>query len=222
MPRTRRSASARPTISSARGAPPCAAARPRQLRRRCAAQRPGPHGAGHLVTRRRGCRCRSPPSSCWRSGYFLLFGWGSSVETYAAQLAPITSSVSSIPPEASSSPRRHAARADVAGRRRAGRSRSPRRRPMEQLTAARRPPVRIIARACRSYPLSMARRSRCRCTCSTHRFDRSADAAHDHDVTRLGEHAIVWTEHERTYAVVAEPRLPDLQRVAIYVRRSIE
>ena len=55
-----------------------------------------------------------------------------------------------------------------------------------------------------------------------HRFDHSANAAHDHDVNRLGEHAIVWTEHDRTYAVVADRRLPDLQRVAVYVRRSIE
>ena len=32
------------------------------------------------------CRCRSPPRSCSPRRCSLLFGWGSSVETYAAQL----------------------------------------------------------------------------------------------------------------------------------------
>ena len=55
-----------------------------------------------------------------------------------------------------------------------------------------------------------------------HRFDRAPDAAHDHDFNKLGEHAIVWTERERTYAVVASRRLSDLHHAAAYVRRSVE
>jgi hypothetical protein len=37
-----------------------------------------------------------------------------------------------------------------------------------------------------------------------------------------GEHAIVWLEHGRTYAVVARRRVPNLEQVAGYLRHAIE
>jgi anti-sigma factor RsiW len=55
-----------------------------------------------------------------------------------------------------------------------------------------------------------------------HRFDRASDASDDHDFNRLGEHEIVWTARERTYAVVASRRVTDLQHAAMFVRRSVE
>jgi hypothetical protein len=55
-----------------------------------------------------------------------------------------------------------------------------------------------------------------------HRFDHAPDASHDHDFNKLGEHEIVWTARERTYAVVASRRVNDLQQAAMYVRRSVE
>jgi hypothetical protein len=41
-------------------------------------------------------------------------------------------------------------------------------------------------------------------------------------VNRFGEEAIVWANRGRTYAVVAQERVPDLQQVAAYVRSAIE
>jgi anti-sigma factor RsiW len=41
-------------------------------------------------------------------------------------------------------------------------------------------------------------------------------------VTRLGERALIWTDHGRTYAVVARKRTPDLEQIAARVRRTVE
>jgi anti-sigma factor RsiW len=54
------------------------------------------------------------------------------------------------------------------------------------------------------------------------KIDVAQHAGGDHDVIRLGEHAIVWADHGRTYAVVASQHLPELRRVAVYVRRGTE
>jgi hypothetical protein len=151
---------------------------------------------------------------------FVLFTWGSSVETYAAQLSADHLKCFQFAPQAAAAP-------DVTL---IGRTwqvnngwglkvASP--PPAEGLTllgirrcGSTRGRVAHILYRWHGEPLSVY--------VLNHRFDPGADAAQDHDVTRLGEHAIVWTEHDRTYAVVADRRLTDLQRVATYVRHSIE
>jgi anti-sigma factor RsiW len=189
---------------------------PGDLRERCAAQRrlARPPAPTPWV------RFSLAASVLLTAGLFLLFGWGSSVETYAAQLSADHLACfqyapnGSVPQDvtllgktwqaqngwglkiASSS---LAEGLTLLGIRKCGSSRGR---------------VAHILYRWNGEPLSVYVLNR--------RFDRSATAAHDHDVTRLGEHAIVWTEHDRTYAVIADRHLPDLKRVATYVRRSIE
>ena len=94
-------ASAPPTISSARDATRCAplhqAACASAVQRSARPQPPPRCSRG-----RRGCGFRSPPASCspWRR--VRLFGWGSSVETYAAQLSADHLKCFQYPPEATS------------------------------------------------------------------------------------------------------------------------
>jgi hypothetical protein len=153
-------------------------------------------------------------------GLFVLFGWGSSVETYAAQLSVDHLKCFAYPPDASPAPdvtligkywQAHAGwglKIDSSS-------------VMEGLTllgirkcGSSRGRVAHILYRWHGEPVSVY--------VLNHAFDRTPTAAHNHDVTRLGEHAIVWTEHDRTYAVIADRRLPDLQRVSDYARRSIE
>ena len=152
------------------------------------------------------------------AGLFLLFGWGSSVETYAAQLSADHLKCFQFPPSAKPT-------TDVTligkewlesngwGVKIAGPSEELQLLGIRRCGSSRGRVAHILYRW-RGQPLSVYVLNR--------RFDHAADAAHDHDVTRLGEHAIVWTDHERTYAVVADRRLADLPRVAAYVRTSIE
>jgi anti-sigma factor RsiW len=193
---------------------------PDSLRERCSAQRRFVTPAAPLVARTPWVRFSLAASVLLAAGLFVLFGWGSSVETYAAQLSADHLKCFQYPPEDSPPP-------DVTllgkkwqatngwGLKVAGSSLA------EGLTllgirrcGSSRGRVAHILYKWNGEPLSVY--------VLNHRFDHSATAAHDHDVTRLGEHAIVWTEHDRTYAVIADRRLPDLQRVAGYVRRSIE
>ncbi len=192
---------------------------PADLRTRCAAQRRGSHAVGPVV-RRPWVRLSLAASLVLAAGIFFLFGWGSSVETYAAQLAADHLKCFQFPPDASSAPdvtlvgKRWQQTAGWAlkvaasspsdqfqllGVRRCGSSRGR---------------VAHIFYKWRGEPLSVY--------VLNYRFDRTADAGHDHDVHRLGEHAIVWSERERTYAVVASRHLPDLHHAAGYVRRSVE
>jgi hypothetical protein len=154
------------------------------------------------------------------AGIFLLFGWGSSVETYAAQLAADHLKCFQFPPEASPAPD-----VTLVGRTWQQRAGWPLKvaasSPSDQLQllgvrrcGSSRGRVAHIFYKWRGQPLSVY--------VLNYRFDRTANAAHDHDVNRLGEHAIVWSERERTYAVVASRHLPDLQQAAHYVRRSVE
>ena len=151
---------------------------------------------------------------------FLLFGWGSSVETYAAQLAADHVKCFQFPPDASTASdvtllgKTWQATAGWALKVAAS-------TPSEQLQllgirrcGSSRGRVAHVFYKWRGEPLSVY--------VLNHRFDHAPDAAHDHDFNKLGEHAIVWTERERTYAVVASKRLPDLQHAAHYVRRSVE
>ena len=195
-------------------------AAPQTLHERCAAQRPAARRSAGVVARRPWVPVSLAASMILAAGLFVLFGWGSSVETYAAQLSadhlkcfqfppasPPTDDVSLLSRKwlerngwglkiANPSPSEGL---QLLGIRRCGSSRGR---------------VAHILYRWRGEALSVYVLNR--------RFDHAPDAAHDHDVTRLGEHAIVWTDHERTYAVVADRKLNDLPRVAAYVRTSIE
>jgi anti-sigma factor RsiW len=193
---------------------------PGHLRERCAAQRRIGSPPAAVLQRTPWVRFSLAASVVLAGALFVLFGWGSSVETYAAQLSADHLKCFQNPPEATSAPDltrlgRTWQSTSGWGLKVAGSSM------VEGLTllgirrcGSTRGRVAHILYKWHGEPLSVY--------VLNHRFDHSASAAHDHDVTRLGEHAIVWTEHDRTYAVVADHRLPDLQRVAIYVRRSIE
>jgi anti-sigma factor RsiW len=193
---------------------------PGNLRERCAAQRRLASPPGPVFARTPWVRFSLAASLLLAAGLFVLFGWGSSVETYAAQLSADHLKCFQYPPEDVPPP-------DVTLLGKTWQAQSgwglkiadsP---VMEGLTllgirkcASTRGRVAHILYRWHDQPLSVY--------VLNHRFDHSPTAAHDHDVTRLGEHAIVWTEHDRTYAVIADRRLPDLQRVATYVRRNIE
>lgn len=193
---------------------------PGHLRERCAAQRQAARPPAAVLARTPWVRFSLAASVLLAAGLFVLFGWGSSVETYAAQLSADHLKCFQYPPEATSAP-------DVTLLGRTWQTQSgwglkvassP---TMEGLTllgirkcGSSRGRVAHIFYRWHGEALSVY--------VLNHRFDQSANAAHDHDVNRLGEHAIVWTDHDRTYAVIADHRLPDLQRVATYVRRSIE
>ena len=193
---------------------------PGGLRERCAAQQMAARRSTGAIARRSWVPVSLAASILLAAGLFLVFGWGSSVETYAAQLsADHLKCFQFARAEASSgdltsigynwqrnngwglkigapSP---AEGLQLLGIRRCGSTRG---RVAHILYKWRGEPVSV-------YVLNS-------------RFDHAPDAAHGHDVIRLGEHAIVWTDHDRTYAVVADRRLGDLPRVAAYVRRSIE
>jgi anti-sigma factor RsiW len=192
---------------------------PPELQRRCAAQRQGAGGSAG-VTRRPWVRLSLAASLLLVSAVFLFFAWGSSVETYAAQLAADHLKCFQFPPPENAAPdvtlvgktwRETAGWAlkvaasssteqlQLLGVRRCGSSRGR---------------VAHLLYRWHGQPLSVY--------VLNHRFDRSPTASHDHDVNRLGEHVIVWTEHERTYAVIASSQMPDLKHAAFYVRRSIE
>jgi len=193
---------------------------PGHLRERCAAQRRIGSPPAATLVRTPWVRFSLAASVVLAGALFVLFGWGSSVETYAAQLSADHLKCFQNPPEATSAPDltllgRTWQSTSGWGLKVTGSSM------VEGLTllgirrcGSTRGRVAHILYKWHGAPLSVY--------VLNHRFDHSASAAHDHDVTRLGEHAIVWTEHDRTYAVIADQGLPDLQRVATYVRRTIE
>jgi len=191
---------------------------PSGLRSRCVGQRRSSF-AGSLP-RRPWMPLSLAASLLLVTAVFLVFGWGSSVETYAAQLAADHLKCFQFPPDGSSAPdvtlvgktwlATYGWALKVAAS-----------SPSEQLQllgvrrcGSTRGRVAHVFYRWRGEPLSVY--------VLNHRFDRAPDAEHDHDFNKLGEHAIVWTGHERTYAVVASRRVADLHHAADYVRRSVE
>jgi anti-sigma factor RsiW len=193
---------------------------PGNLRERCAAQRRLASPPVPVFARTPWVRFSLAATVLLAAGLFVLFGWGSSVETYAAQLAADHLKCFQFPPDAAAPPdvtllgKTWQATAGWALKVAASTS-------SEQLQllgirqcGSSRGRVAHVFYRWRGEPLSVY--------VLNHRFDHGPDAAHDHDFNKLGEHAIVWTVRERTYAVVASKRLPDLQHAAHYVRRSVE
>ena len=133
------------------GAATSAAARPRRCASAARRSARSPPDAQASARSAPWCRCRSPPSLVLGRGALLMFGWGSSVETYAAQLAADHVKCFQFPPRRSRSPRRGPGRSVAGGERLAAQGRRPLR--VRALAAARRPPVRLVARTGRAYPL---------------------------------------------------------------------
>jgi anti-sigma factor RsiW len=197
---------------------------PEALRQRCAAQRALAAQPAGLLGRRPWVPLSLAASAVLAVGVFVLFGWGSSVETYAAQLALDHIKCFQFPPDAAQ------ADADVLAR---------------DWFAASGWPLKVAAPS-RPEQLELIGLRRCGSTrgrlahllyrwqgkpLSVFVLNGRADeadgqsglAAHDHEaVRRLGEQEIIWSERGRTYAVVARASLEDLQRVAAYVRPRIE
>ena len=191
---------------------------PPGLRERCAAQR-------HAVAARRSAVRSLVPLSIAASivmlaGLVFLFGWGSAVETYAAQLAVDHLKCFQFAPEAGP--------ADLAGMGRDWQRTSgwPLRIPASsdadglQLLGIRRcgstsGRVAHILYRWRGEPLSVY--------VLNHRVDDLADgSATPSVVKKLGEQEVIWADQGRTYAVVAHASMQDLQQVVQYVRRRIE
>jgi anti-sigma factor RsiW len=192
---------------------------PSGLRKRCAGHWRPSRTAGS-VDRRPWVPVSLAASIILATAVFLVFGWGSSVETYAAQLAADHLKCFQFPPDPSSA--HDITLVGKTWQETAGWAlKVAATTPSEQLEligvrrcASSRGRVAHVFYKWRGEPLSVY--------VLNHRFDRAPDAAHDHDFNKLGEHAIVWTEHERTYAVVASRHLSDLHHAAVYVRRSVE
>jgi hypothetical protein len=153
---------------------------------------------------------------------FLIFGIGSTVETYAAQLALDHLKCFQFPPDmtadievighnwqaANGWPLKVAAASEaehleLLGIRRCGSSQGH---------------VAHVLYRWRGEPLSLY--------VLNGRVEHVAEDDHDpmaHDaVKKLGEQEIIWSNRGRTYAVVARASLADLEQVALYVRRRIE
>jgi anti-sigma factor RsiW len=197
---------------------------PEALRQRCAAQRALVSSRAGLLGRRPWVPLSLAASAVFATAVFVLFGWGSSVETYAAQLALDHIKCFQFPPDAAQPD------PDVLG---------------GQWFAVNGWPLKVAA-ASRPDDLELVGLRRCGSTRGrvahvlyrwhgqplsvfvlNGRADeangRSELAEHDHEAVRkLGEQEIIWSERGRTYAVVARARLDDLQRVAAYVRQRIE
>lgn len=192
---------------------------PDGLRHRCAAQRAGvlPRAA----VRRTLLPLTLAATLLLSTGVLFLFGLGSSVETYAAQLALDHRKCFQFPPDA---PRVEAA---VLGRDwQAGNG-----WPLKVAGSTPAEHLELVGvRRCGSThgrvahlmyrwhdePLSMYVLN------DTIEDDRARGGSGEQSLYKLGEHAIVWSERGRTYAVVARRQVPDLDRVAGYLRRAVE
>ena len=195
---------------------------PEALRRRCAAQRTLAAGRPAGFARRTILPLSLAATIVMATGVFLLFGWGSSVETYAAQLAVDHVKCVQFPPD--SGPPDPVS----FGRNWEAANGWPLRlTPIEQAER----PTLVAIRRCgsthgrvahifyrwRGQPVSVY--------VLNDKLDGSPDATHGQahaSIVKLGERALIWSDKGRTYAVVAEERTPDLEQVAAYVQRTVE
>jgi anti-sigma factor RsiW len=196
---------------------------PADLRQRCVAQRALAGGRKSILRRGPWVPLSLAATLVLATSVFLLFGLGSTVETYAAQLALDHLKCFQFPPDARS------VDVDAIGR---------------DWQVANGWPLRVAAPSATEH-LELLGVRRCG---STHgrvahvlyrwrgqplslyvlndRVDDlaedSADLASHNAVKKLGEQEIIWSSKGRTYAVVSRASLEDLQQVALYVRRRIE
>jgi anti-sigma factor RsiW len=193
---------------------------PDTLRHRCAAQRQVSRPPRSAV-RRTLLPLSLAATLVLATAVLLLFGIGSTVETYAAQLAADHLKCFQFPPDAAPMD------AAVAGRNWEARNGWPLK----------------VAASTRAEELELIGVRRCGSThgrvahllyrwhgvpLSVYVLNRSLDddpgdgTAAQHSVYKLGEHAIVWFDRGRTYAVVAQRRVPDLEQVTGYLRHAVE
>ena len=196
---------------------------PAALRHRCAAQRAFAAGRSRVLSRRLLVPLSLAASGGLAAALLLIFGWSSSVETYAAQLADDHVSCFRVPPEGGLVNAASLAAAwqssngwpltipessdehglTLLGVRRCGSTQG------------------VVAHVLYRWwgqPLSVY--------VLNDTVDRIVDASHNpqaHDtVAANGEHAVMWTRNGRTYAVVARGRPADVEAVAAYIRTAAE
>ena len=193
------------------------------LRHRCAAQRALAAGGGGFLGRRALVPLSLAASVLLAAALFVAFGWGSSVDTYAAQIVTDHGRCFQSPPEpraidalalarvwedTNGWPIKLLGHSDVEnlqllGVRRCGSSQGH---------------VAHLLYRWQGQPLSVYVLN------GTLKAAPHADQEHfaHETVTRQGEHAVVWTSGGRTYTVVASGAATDVERVAGYVRQKIE
>lgn len=201
------------------GLRPCA---PESLRMRCAAQRRPGAATKHFV-RRPLVSFAFAASLVLAAGLFLLFGWGTSVETYAAQIAADHLKCFQFPPSSTIG--------DVAALSQAWQASNG--WPLRAAPAARDQRLELVGmRRCgstkgrvahvlyrwRGEPLSLY--------VLNDRLDRGdaprAEAQGFESITKFGERAVIWYDRGQTYAIVGRGQPPELLQLAGYVRRAIE
>jgi anti-sigma factor RsiW len=192
------------------------------LRHRCAAQRAFAAGRAGLLGSRVLVPLSLAATAVLAFGLFLLFGWGSSVDTYAAQLADDHVQCFQVPPKAELVDAGSLARAwqEANGWRlvlTSSESEELKLLGLRRCGSARGYVAHVMYRW-RGEPLSLYVLN----GAVNDIADASRDiAAHDTVVTR-GEQAVMWTNKGRTYAVVARGRQEDVERVAAYFRSASE
>jgi anti-sigma factor RsiW len=203
------------------GLRPCASP---ALRSRCAAQRVVPAARGGVITRRAWLPLSLAAAVLLAVGGTLFFV-GSNVEVLAAQLAVDHVKCFQFAPDRGGSSAVHAAVDPLAEGQKweTGHGwplKVPPSAEAEQLTL-------VGVRRClssegriahmmyrwRGQPLSVF-------VINSRPGRRRGDI--DESLEKLGEHTILWSRGDRTYAVVARGPSPDLQQVARYVRRAAE
>jgi anti-sigma factor RsiW len=193
------------------------------LRHRCAAQRVLVAGRASFLGRRALVPLSLAASVFIAAALFVAFGWGSSVDTYAAQIVSDHKGCFQSPPEARAIDALALARVweDTNGW------------PIKLLGHSEAENLQLLGlRRCGSSQGHVAHllyRWHGR-PLSVYVLNGAVKAApvadHDHfaheTVTRQGEHAVVWSSQGRTYTVVASGAAADVERVAGYVRQKIE
>jgi anti-sigma factor RsiW len=198
-------------------------AAPDALRTRCAAQRALAATGSRPAARRVLLPLSLAATLILATSAVFLFGIGTSVETYAAQLAVDHVKCVQFPPTSAAvnptalgrswedangwrltlTPAADPDRLELVGIRRCGSTRG---RVAHLFYRWRGEPVSV-------YVLNSV----------VDGSPHAGDGGHGHaSVIKLGERALIWTGKGRTYAVVARARTPDLEQVAALVRRTIE
>lgn len=196
---------------------------PEALRQRCAAQRAMADRRARSIVRKPWVHMSLAASLILGAGVFLLFGWGSSVETYAAQLAADHVKCFQFPPDPTTADSAVLARGWLAdngwpirlatdsepdqlklvGIRRCGSTRG---RVAHLLYKWRGEPLSVYVLNSRVDEVEEV---------------RGEEDVHD-SVRKLGEQELLWSDKGRTYAIVARASESELQQVARFVRRRIE
>jgi anti-sigma factor RsiW len=204
-------------LQARRGELKCQA--PAALRHRCAALRPAP--PPRSLVRRALLPLSLAATLLLAAGAVLLFGVGTNLDTYTAQLALDHRKCFQFPPEAPPVDIALLGRAwetqngwplkiagpspsedlELVGIRRCGSTRGR---------------VAHVLYRWHDEPLSMYVLN------DTLQDEDRANGGGEHSVYKLGEHAIVWSERGRTYAVVARRQVPHLEQVAGFLRQAVE